>query len=449
MGDMQNVQDVLKQNDLEQDALGQNDLEQDVQEKNDKREKRGNRQLGLDGRVFINDCLAESVFFIYSIILCGFFGAIGDIMKLTGKSAQGMDEITNGLVIMDLICSLGMIVVAYYIYFMNCGKGIPKLETKPLIVLECIRAAYYALLAYFVVYRLIYDLKEAQFVFSIFYLVYLAWICCCILAAMFLLTLLWQNSIRRSYEQSFKRLSLVGLCVNLALPIFYLITRIWISGHGDGFYSAGFCDFIRLCVSPVFYIAVWFVYMNAIDQVRRIFDEVDGAIKHKQYQIELEGDEDYLSDLRASVNSMLREKKKKSMKNRQRDNRRARSAFNSAKNAEAVGKRGGKKSSSGSKPSGFKFSKRAEVKKKQPEKQSPDKASDETIKSAAINAEEQSANVAATQEKQQPVQNPDVKPLSELLAQEAALEDNAAEPRSATESQSISTDDELRDNQSK
>ena len=46
---------------------------------------KGNRQIGLDGRIFINDCLTDGIFFVYSIILSGILGAIGDVMKLTGK----------------------------------------------------------------------------------------------------------------------------------------------------------------------------------------------------------------------------------------------------------------------------------------------------------------------------------------------------------------------------
>ncbi len=256
---------------------------------------KNNRQIGLDGRVFICDCLSNGIFFIYSVILCGVLSAVGDIMKLLGTSGRGMNELTNGVIVMDLICSLGMIVVAYYVYFMNCGENVPKLGTKPLIYLEYIRLAYYGLLVYFVIYRLMnacHNEGEFPVAIPIFYVFYLAWLITCVFSAMFLLTLLHQNMIRRSYERSFKLLALVGLATNLLLPLAYIITRIWVKGWGDGFYSAGLCDFVRLCVAPVFYSGMWFLYMNAIDRVNKVFEEVDSAIRDKRYHIELDDTEE-------------------------------------------------------------------------------------------------------------------------------------------------------------
>lgn len=275
---------------------------------------KSNRQIGLDGRVFISDCLTDSIFFVYSIILCGFLSAAGDIMKLLGTSSRGMDEVTNGVIIFDLICSLGMVVVAYYVYFMNCGESVPKLGTKPLIYLEYIRLAYYGMLAYFVVYRFAdawHNRDTLTAAVPIFYIVYLAWIVTCIFAAMFLLTLLHQNILRRSYEHSFKMLALIGLVINILLPLVYIITRLWVRGAGDGFYSAGLCDFVRLCVAPVFYSAIWFIYMNAIDQVHRVFDEVDNAIRDKRYHIEFEESEQENSkDSKKNVFKSLKSKAK-------------------------------------------------------------------------------------------------------------------------------------------
>lgn len=254
-----------------------------------------NRQIGLDGRVFISDCLSNGIFFIYSIILCGILSAAGDIMKLLGTSGRGMNELTNGVIVLDLICSLGMVIVAYYVYFMNCGESVPKLGTKPLIYLEYARLAYYGLLVYFVIYRLIDACRSGgkyPAALPVFYVVYLIWLIACVFAAMFLLTLLHQNVIRRSYERSFKILALAGLAINIILPLAYIITRIWIKGWGDSFYSAGLCDFVRLCASPVFYSAIWFLYMNAIDRVHQVFDEVDNAIRDKRYHIEFDDDDE-------------------------------------------------------------------------------------------------------------------------------------------------------------
>ncbi len=254
-----------------------------------------NRQIGLDGRVFISDCLSNGIFFVYSIILYGILSAVGDVMKLLGTSGRGMDELTNGVIILDLICSLGMVVVAYYVYFMNCGESVPKLGTKPLIYLEYARLAYYGLLVYFVIYRFMdacHNSDKYPVALPIFYVFYLAWLIACVCAAMFLLTLLHQNVIRRSYERSFKILALAGLVTNIVLPLAYIITRIWIKGWGDGFYSAGLCDFVRLCAAPVFYSGIWFLYMNGIDRVHQIFDEVDNAIRDKRYHIELDDNEE-------------------------------------------------------------------------------------------------------------------------------------------------------------
>ena len=257
---------------------------------------KGNRQIGLDGRIFINDCLTDGIFFIYSIILSGILGAIGDVMKLTGKSSFVMKSLpngllTNGLIIMDLACCLGLVLVAYYVYFMNCGESMPKLVVKPLIYLEYARLAYYGMLIYNILYRFSDEILHSgtyPIAMSIFYVVYLGWLVPCAFAAMFILTVLNQNMIRRSYSDSFKMLALIGLGINIVMPIVFFITKIWIKGAGDGFYSAGICDFIRLGVAPIFYAAIWFLFLNAIDQVDRVFSEVDNAIRDKNYRIEFE-----------------------------------------------------------------------------------------------------------------------------------------------------------------
>lgn len=256
---------------------------------------KNNRQIGLDGRIFITDCLSDSIFFVYSIILSGLLGAAGDIMKLLGESRHAMDALTNGLILCDLVCSLSMVIVTYYVYFMHCGENIPKLGTKPLIYLEYLRLGYYGVLAYEVLYRLARNWQSDSGVpaaIPIFYMFYFAWLICCMCAAMFILTVLHQNVIRRSYAQSFKWLSLIGLGVNVVLPLVYFITRIWVRGSGDGFYSAGLCDFVRLAVAPIFYAAIWFLFMNAIDQVDKVFSEVDNAIRDKRYRIEFDEESD-------------------------------------------------------------------------------------------------------------------------------------------------------------
>ena len=304
---------------------------------------KSNRQIGLDGRVFITDCLSDGIFFVYSIILSGFLGAAGDIMKLLGQSSRGMDAITNSLIICDLVCSLSMIIVTYYVYFMHCGENIPKLGTKPLIFLEYLRLAYYGVLAYEVIYRFACDLQSGSGVpaaIPIFYFFYFAWIVCCICAAMFILTVLHQNVIRRSYAKSFKILALAGLVTNVIVPLVYFITRIWVRGWGDGFYSAGLCDFVRFALAPVFYAAVWFLFMSAIDQVDRVFNEVDNAIRDRRYRIEIE--EKTAADGKASS-----KKKYSGMKKKSGGKKSAETEIKSAKNS---GKNKSKSKSKSRKP---------------------------------------------------------------------------------------------------
>lgn len=252
---------------------------------------KGNRQIGLDGRIFISDCLSDGIFFVYSIILSGILGAVGDILKLIGKSSYAMDSLTNGLIIMDLACCLGLVMVSYYVYFMNCGENMPQLGVKPLIYLEYVRLAYYGMLIYDVLYRFSDEILHSgkyPFAMSVFYVFYLGWLIACAFAAMFILTVLNQNMIRRSYSDSFKMLALTGLAINIAMPLVFFITKIWVKGAGDGFYSSGLCDFIRLGIAPIFYAALWFLFLNAIDQVDRVFSEVDNAIRDKNYRIEFE-----------------------------------------------------------------------------------------------------------------------------------------------------------------
>lgn len=275
---------------------------------------KSNRQIGLDGSTFISDCLSDGIFFVYSIILCGLIGAVGDIVKLLSESAANLDPLTNSLILLDLICSLSMVIVAYYVYFMHCGENMPKLGIKPLLYLEYARLAYYGLLIYEIVYRFAYELQHREtfpLAIPIYYVVYAVWLATCVFAAMFILTVLHQNIIRRSYARSFRWLSLIGLGVNVLLPLTYFITRIWVKDLGDGFYSSGFCDFIRLALAPIFYVAMWFLFMNAIDQVERVFSEVDNAIRDKRYRIEFDEED---SEKKPSHKKKAKAKKSKSQK---------------------------------------------------------------------------------------------------------------------------------------
>jgi len=39
---------------------------------------KNNRQIGLDGKIFITDCLKRSTYFVYALILFGAVGAFSD-----------------------------------------------------------------------------------------------------------------------------------------------------------------------------------------------------------------------------------------------------------------------------------------------------------------------------------------------------------------------------------
>jgi hypothetical protein len=298
---------------------------------------KGNRQIGLDGRIFINDCLSDGIFFVYSIILSGLLGATGDILKLTGRSGYVMDPLTNGLILLDLACCLGLVVVSYYVYFMNCGENMPKLGVRPLIYLEYLRLAYYGLLIYDVLYRFCDEIVhsgEYPIAMSVFYCVYLGWLIACAFAAMFILTVLNQNMIRRSYSDSFRILALAGMTINIIMPFVFFITKIWIKGPGDGFYSSAFCDLLRLGIAPVFYAAIWFLFLNAIDQVDRVFNEVDNAIRDKNYRIEFEEEEDRKSARKAARLAKKADKKAGEKKNGKRSKKKAKDASDTPEGGE-------------------------------------------------------------------------------------------------------------------
>lgn len=385
---------------------------------------KSNRQIGLDGRVFITDCLSDGIFFIYSIIFSGFLFAMGDIMKLLGRSSQGMDALTNALVICDLVCSLSMIIVTYYVYFMHCGENIPKLGTKPLIYLEYLRLAYYGVLAYEVLYRFAGDLQNRSVVSAavpVFYFFYFAWIICCICAAMFILTVLHQNVIRRSYSQSFKILALAGLGINVVLPIAYFITRIWVRGWGDGFYSAGLCDFVRFALAPIFYGAVWFLFMSAIDQVDRVFAEVDNAIRDRRYSIEFEDESD--KDKKAP------KKKKHSVKKKFGGTKGIKFAKSSGDNALKYKKSKSKSNSEVPKPEDVKVDVQTDIVENKVTEDEVDKEIniDDIIKSVALTAEFE--NAAETEKTVEPVEHAETEENAETLETVEAELPESEEPQ--------------------
>lgn len=249
---------------------------------------KNNRQIGLDGRVFLTGCLKSSSMYVFGFLIFGLLNAVGDILKLTGKSGEVMSGLTTTLISIDLAISLLIVVVVFYAYFLECGSNIPVLRDKPLTILGHCRLGYCVLLSYYILYRAMFCLvyrEETPFSILLFYLVYLMITLFSIYACCFMLNILQRNMIRRSYIKSFRVLSSLGLVFSVLMPITYIVARFWIKDVGDEYFTASLCDLLRLCISPIFYASVWFVFIKATENVKLVFDEVDNAIREKRYQI--------------------------------------------------------------------------------------------------------------------------------------------------------------------
>ncbi|MBP3414767.1 MAG: hypothetical protein J6L81_06200 [Clostridia bacterium] len=89
---------------------------------------KNNRQIGLDGKIFITDCLKRSTYFIYGLLLFGAVGALSDILKLLGAGGTPMSTFTVTLLMYDFISLLLLIIVVFYAHYLECGSNIPILK---------------------------------------------------------------------------------------------------------------------------------------------------------------------------------------------------------------------------------------------------------------------------------------------------------------------------------
>lgn len=249
---------------------------------------KNNRQIGLDGKIFITDCLKRSTYFIYGLLLFGAVGALSDILKLLGAGGTPMSTFTVTLLMYDFISLLLLIIVVFYAHYLECGSNIPILKEKPVIVLCWMRMGYNVLLGYYVCYRVMYTFAhpgEGLGALSFYYIAYLVIIILSIFSETFIINILSRNIVRRSYEKSFHRLSSIGIVAQALLPIAYLFVRIFYKDVGDEFFTSSFCDLLRLCITPILYTSLWFIYVGAVKQVGAVFNEVDTALREKRYQI--------------------------------------------------------------------------------------------------------------------------------------------------------------------
>ncbi len=249
---------------------------------------RNNRQVGLDGKVFLTSCLKRSSIYVIGVILFGIINAVADVMKLTGKSGAAMSSLTSTLVSLDLIVSLMFVVVVFYAYFLECGSSIPVLREKPLIILGYCRLAYNVLLCYYIIYRAMYCIVnggKVPFGVLAFYFVYMIVTFMSILVCCFIINVISRNMIRRVYIRSLRNMAVVGIVFTALTSIMYIIARFWIGDIGDEFFTGAFCDLLRLCIAPIFYLCVWVVLLKARTVTSEVFGEVDAAIRDRRYQI--------------------------------------------------------------------------------------------------------------------------------------------------------------------
>lgn len=249
---------------------------------------KNNRQIGLDGKSFVSNCLKKSSFYVFGFLIFGLINAFADILKLTGRSGEVMSSLTTTLIVFDFVVSLLLVVVTFYAYFLECGANIPVLREKPIVVLCYCRLAYNVLLCYYIVYRAMYCLmnfSQTPFGVLLFYMVYMVMTFLSIFACCFIVNILERNIIRRSYIRTFHTLTTVGIIFSILMPLTYIIARFWIKQVDDQFFTASFCDLLRLCIAPIFYACIWFIFIRGRDGVVEVFNEVDSAIRDKRYSI--------------------------------------------------------------------------------------------------------------------------------------------------------------------
>ncbi len=249
---------------------------------------KNNRQIGLDGKIFISTSMHRGTFFVFLLMLYGIVAATADILKLTGASGVAMGSFTTTLLIYDFIVSLLLVVVVFYAYFLECGADVPVIKEKPLLLFGFFRLGYYLLLAYYLCYRMLYCAVNRDTVSTsvcIFYAVYLCLIVILILANCNIFNILTRNLIRRSYKKSFHRLAVAGFIIQALLPISYIVARFLMEDIGDEYFTTAVCDLVRLLIAPMLLTSVWFLFLHGVEQVNDVYSEVDSALKGKRYQI--------------------------------------------------------------------------------------------------------------------------------------------------------------------
>ena len=254
---------------------------------------KNNRQIGLDGKIFISTAMRRGTFFVLMLMLYGIVTAIADILKLTGASGVAMGSFTTTLLIYDFIVSLMLVVVVFYAYFLECGADVPVVREKPLVIFGFFRLGYYLLLSYYLCYRMLYCAVNRESVSTsvcIFYGVYLCLIVLLILANCYIFNIITRNLIRRSYEKSFHNIAIIGFVVQALLPISYILARIFMDDIGDEYFTTAICDLLRLLIAPMLLTSVWFLFLHGVGQVRDVYSEVDTALKSKRYQITYSSD---------------------------------------------------------------------------------------------------------------------------------------------------------------
>ncbi len=247
-----------------------------------------NRQVGLDGRIFVATCMRRGTFFVFILMLYGILTAAADILKLTGASGVAMGSFTTTLLIYDFIVSLMLVVVVFYAYFLECGAEIPVLREKPLVIFGLFRLGYYLLLAYYVCYHMLYcfvNRPNVPFTLGIFYALYLLLILLLVLANCYIFNTITRNIIRRSYAKGLRRLATVGIAVQVLLPISYIFVRVFMKDVGDEYFTNALCDLFRLCICPMLLTSVWFLFLHGVEQVSDVYKEVDTALLSKRYSI--------------------------------------------------------------------------------------------------------------------------------------------------------------------
>lgn len=249
---------------------------------------KNNRQIGLDGKIFVSACMRRGPLFVIILVFYGLLTAVADILKLTGASGVAMSPFTTTLLLYDFVVSLMLIVVVFYAYFLECGVNVPVIKEKPIMIFGLFRLGYYVLLAYYICYRAFYCIVNRDSVptsLSFFYFVYLGLIILLILANCYIFNTLARNIIRRSYGKSFHRLAACGIVLQALLPIAYIFARIFMKDLGDEYFTSAVCDLIRLCICPLLLTSIWFLFLHGVEQVKEIYGEVDSALRTKQYQI--------------------------------------------------------------------------------------------------------------------------------------------------------------------